>query len=129
MNRLHPQGLQPRSAQRALCDKVRLIQRAPNKQDLRNLKSLRYEKLNGPRAGHFDHRAGAGTVLCAQGRATIDRVLDRGRENRAQFELGGMCLRDVVVPLLHQGAAALEHVGTGICALDATHGVAQCHLG
>lgn len=41
---------------KAFCDKVRLLQRAASMQDLRNLKSLRYEKLKGPRAGQFSLR-------------------------------------------------------------------------
>lgn len=39
-----------------------------------------------------------------------------------------VCLCDVVVPLLHECAAALQHVGAGVGTLDAAHGMAQRHL-
>ena len=50
-----PKGLD-HDAHKAYCDKVRLIATAPNEQDLRNLKSLRYEKLKGTRSGQWSIR-------------------------------------------------------------------------
>ena len=50
-----PKGSSP-DVHKAYCDKVRLIQHATNEQDLRSMKSLRYEKLKGARSGQHSLR-------------------------------------------------------------------------